>query len=86
MNGSGPGAISLEGGRGLNQSRGSAAEPSLEQNQSNFPRTSSETGYRTGPEAGSRPRSETGSRISLETGFITGFEPHQVLQQEQKAY
>ena len=68
MNGSGPGAISSEGGRGLNQSRGSAAEPSLEQNQSNFPRTSSGTGYITGPETGFR----TGSEIVFRTGSKTG--------------
>ena len=42
----------------MNQSGGSIAEPSLEQNQSNFPRTGSGTGYRTGPKI----ESETGSR------------------------
>ena len=54
MNGSGPGAVSSEGGRGLNQSGESTAEPSLEQNQSNCPRTGSKTGYKTGPETSSR--------------------------------
>jgi len=53
MNASGPGAVSLEGGQGLNQLGGSTAEPSLEQNQSNFSRT----GYRTISETGSRIRS-----------------------------
>jgi len=48
MNGSGPGAVSSKGGQGLNQSWGSTAEPSLEQNQTNFSRTGSRTGYRTG--------------------------------------
>jgi len=43
-NGSGPGAVYLKGGQGLNQSGGSTAEPSLEQNRSNLPRTGSETG------------------------------------------
>jgi len=50
MNGLGPGAVFSEGGQGLNQSGGSTAEPSLEQNQSDFPKTGSETGYRIGPE------------------------------------
>jgi len=54
MNGSGPGAVSSEGGQGLNQSGGSTAEPNLEQNQSNFPKTCSGTGYRIGPEIGPR--------------------------------
>jgi len=71
MNRSGLGAVSSEGGQGLNHSGGSAAEPSLEQNQSNFPRT----GYRTGPETGSRTGSETGSKIGLETGFRTDPKP-----------
>ena len=44
MNGSGPGAISSEGGQSLNQSGESTAESSLEQTQSNFPRTGLETG------------------------------------------
>ena len=30
--GSGPGAVSLEGGQGLNQTGGSSAEPGLDQN------------------------------------------------------
>jgi len=33
--GSGPGAVSMDGGQGLNQIRGSTAEASLEQNQPN---------------------------------------------------
>ena len=66
MNGSGPGAVSSEGGQGLNQSGGSTAEFSLEQNQSNFPRTGSETGCRIGPETGPRTGLETGSRIGPE--------------------
>jgi len=37
MNGSGPGAVSSEGGRGLNQSGESTAEPSLEQISQTFP-------------------------------------------------
>ena len=47
MNGSGPGAVSSEGGQGLNQSGGNTAEPSLKQNQSNFSRTGSGTGFKT---------------------------------------
>ena len=35
--GSGPGAVSLEDGQGLNQTGGSIAKPSLEQNQPNTP-------------------------------------------------
>ena len=50
--------VSSEGGKSLNQSGGSTVEPSLEQNQSNFPKTGSETGPKTG--------SETGSRTELE--------------------
>ena len=49
MNGSGIGAISSEGGQGLNQSGESTAEPSLEQNQTNFPRTGSGTGQKQAP-------------------------------------
>jgi len=63
MNGSGPTAVSLEGGQGLNQFGGSTAEPSLEQNESNFPRTCSGIG------------SETCSRIGSETGSRTGPKP-----------
>ena len=54
MNGSALGAISSEGGQGLNQLGGSTAELSLKQNQTNFPRTGSGTGYRTGLETGYR--------------------------------
>jgi len=75
MNRSGPGVISSEGGQGLNQSGGSTVEPSLEQNQSNIPRTDSGTGYKTGPETGSRTGSEIGSTTGLEIGFRVGFEP-----------
>jgi len=75
MNGSGPEAVSSEGGQGLNQSGGSAAEPSLEQNQSNFPRTGSGTGYRIGPETGSRTGSKTDSKIGLKTGSGISPEP-----------
>ena len=49
MNGSRPGAVSSEGGQGLNQSGGSTAKPSLEQNQTNFPRTGSGTGQKQAP-------------------------------------
>jgi len=49
--GSSPGGDLLEGGQGLNQTGESVAEPSLEQNQPNSPRTSSrtrsETSFRT---------------------------------------
>jgi len=61
MNASGPGAVSLEGRQGLNQSGGSTAEPSLEQKQSNFPRIGLGTDFRTGPERGSR----TGFKLVL---------------------
>ena len=47
-NGSGPRAVPSEDGQGLNQSGGSTAEPSLEQNQTNFFRTDSGIGCRTG--------------------------------------
>jgi len=46
--GSGPEAVSLEGGQGLNQTGGSTAEPSLQQNQPNTPKTGSRTGSGTG--------------------------------------
>jgi len=52
--GSGPGAVSVESGQGLNQIGGSTAEPSLEQNQPNSP----ETGSRIGSGTGSRTVSE----------------------------
>ena len=55
--GSGPEAVSLEDGQGLNQTGGSITEPSLEINQSNTP----ETGSRTGLETGFRSGSKTGS-------------------------
>ena len=42
--GSGPGAVSVESGQGLNQTGGSTAEHSLKQNQPNTP----ETGFRIG--------------------------------------
>jgi len=71
MNGSGPRAVSSEGGQGLNQSGRSTTEPNLEQNQSNFPR-SSETGYRTGPKPSLETSSETGSRTRSETSSRTG--------------
>jgi len=79
MNGSGLRAVSSEGGQGLNQSGGSTAEPSLEQNQSNFPRTGLGTGYKIGPEIGSKIGPEIGSRKGSETGLETnsriGLEP-----------
>ena len=50
MNGSGPGAVSSEGGEGLNQLGGSTIEPSLKQNHSNFPRIVSGTGFKIGAE------------------------------------
>ena len=59
--GSGPVTVLSEDGQSLNQSGGSTAEPCLEQNQSNFLRTSSETG----PKSGLRRNSETGSRTGL---------------------
>jgi len=56
--GSGPGAVSLKSGLGLNQTGKSAAEPSLEQNQPNTPEISSRTGsgigFRTSSGIGSR--------------------------------
>ena len=49
-----PGADLLEGGQGLNQTGGSIAEPSLEQNWLNSPQTGSgkcsRIGLKTGPE------------------------------------
>ena len=48
--GSGLGAVSIKSGQGLNQTGGSTAEPSLEQNQRNTPETSPGTGSRTVPE------------------------------------
>jgi len=65
MSGSGPRAVSSEGGQGLNQAGGSTVEPSLEQNQSNFPRISSETGPEIGSETGSRTGPEPISSSSL---------------------
>jgi len=59
--GSGHGAVSLEGGQGLNQIVGSAAEPGLDQNQPNSFRTGWKTGSRTGSETGSETGSRTGS-------------------------
>jgi len=44
--GSGPAAVPSEDGKGLNQSGGSTVEPCLEQNQSNFSRTGSGTGFK----------------------------------------
>jgi len=58
MNGSGPGAVSSEGGQGLNQSGGSAVEPSLEQNQTNFSRTGYRTGQKQAPEQDQKQVSE----------------------------
>jgi len=46
----GPRVIPLKDGQGLNQSGGSTVEPNLEQNQSNFPRTVSGTGFKIGAE------------------------------------
>jgi len=63
-NRSGPGAVFLEGGQGVNQTGGSKAEHGLKQYQPNSSRTGSETGSRTG--------SETSSRTGLETGSRTG--------------
>ena len=87
MNGSRPGVVSSEGGQGLNQSGGSTVEPSLEQNQSNIPRTDSGTGYKTGPETGSRTGSEIGSRTGLEYAWKQASEQalnlfYDVVQQE----
>jgi len=48
--GSGPGAVSLEGRHGMNQTGGNTTEPSLEQNQPNTPKTGSRTSSRTVPE------------------------------------
>ena len=44
--GSGPAAVPSEDGQVLNQSGESTAEPCLEQNQSNFPRTGLGTGFK----------------------------------------
>jgi len=52
--GLGLGAVSLEGGQSLSQTRGSTAELGLDQNQSN----SSRTGWGTGPRIGSGTGSE----------------------------
>jgi len=52
--GSGPRAVFVESGQGLNQTGGSTAEPSLEQSQPNTPETGSRTGFRTGSGTGSR--------------------------------
>jgi len=60
--GSRPGAVSLEGGQGLNQIGESTAEPSLKRNQPNTPKT----GSRIGSGTGSRTGSGTGSRTALE--------------------
>jgi len=60
--GSGPGAISVESGQGLNQTGGSTIEPSLEQNQPITP----ETGFRTGSRTGSITGSGIGFRIAPE--------------------
>jgi len=49
-----PGDNTLEGGQGLDQSRGSIAEPSLEENRLNSPRTGLETGSRIGLEISSK--------------------------------
>jgi len=65
-NGSGPRAVSSEGGQGLNQSGGSTPEPSLEQNQSHF----SKTGSRTGLEIGSR----TGLRVDSLGDWVTAMQ------------
>jgi len=53
--GSRPGADMLEGEQGLNQTRGSVAEPSLEQNQPNSPRTGSKIGSETSSRTVSEP-------------------------------
>ena len=71
MNGSGSGAVSSKGGQGLNQSGGSTAESSLEQNQTNFSRTGSGTGYRTGQKKAPEQASEQALNLF-----------YQVLQQE----
>ena len=63
--GSGPGAISLEDGQGLNQTGGSIAEPNLEQNQPNTPEIGSRTGSGTDLEIGSKTGSETVSKPVL---------------------
>jgi len=60
--GSGPGAVYVKSGQGLNQTRGSTAEPSLQQNQPNSP----ETGSRIGLGTGSRTGLGTGSRTAPE--------------------
>jgi len=57
--GSGPGAVPVESGQGLNQTGGSTAEPCLEQNQPNTPGTGSRTCLRSGLRIGSG----IGSRI-----------------------
>jgi len=51
--GSGPGAVSLESGQGLNQTGGSTAKPSLDQNHPDSSRIGWETGSRIGSEIGS---------------------------------
>jgi len=53
-----PGAVSLEGGQGLNQTGGSTVELSLKQNQPNTPEIGSRTGSGTGSGIGSRTAHE----------------------------
>jgi len=53
--GSGPGAISLEGTHGLNQTEGSTTKPTLEQNQPNTRETGSRTGLGTGSRTALEP-------------------------------
>jgi len=52
--GSGPRAVSMESGQGLNQIGGSTVKPSLEQNQPNTPETGSRIGLTIGSGTGSR--------------------------------
>jgi len=48
--GSGPATVSMEGGKGLEQTGGSTAKPCLEQNQPNGQKYASKTGAETVPE------------------------------------
>ena len=64
--GSGPGVVSLEGGQALNQTGGSTAEPSLEQNRPNTPETGSKIGSRIVPEPVSPSIQARGKSMSMD--------------------
>jgi len=73
-----PGANTLEGGQGLNQLGGSTAEPNLEQNRLNSPRTGLETDSSIGLETGSRTGPESISSsipARVESGSVDPLTP-----------